>query len=411
MSDAGKDNFLRWLVWPTVAIFLFMVTLPGIWFGGSGLATRTQKTQVATSAGTSSLPDVAVVEPVINWPLFHGNAALTGYVDVKLPDKPEVLWRFKTKDKLPIKSSPIIADGRVYFGSFDDSLYALNVADGSIAWKAEAGATIEGTPCYANGIVYVGSLDTNVYAFDAKTGKPVWTFKTGDAVKGGPNVVNGKVLIGSYDSKLYSLDAKTGKLDWSFETSNYVYSTPSIWEGRTVFGGCDGLLHILNIADGKEEKSIEAGAYIAASAAIDGGVAYVGHHESEFLAFDLKKGEVIWRFPCPNGEAFMSSPALSKDFAVVGCEDKGLYCLSRTTGKAVWSYLARGKINSSPAIASDRVLMGDEKGRVYMLALKDGSVLWEYEIGAPVDTSPAISNTMFVFGANDGSVTAFGKKK
>jgi len=48
---------------------------------------------------------------------------------------------------------------------------------------------------------------------------------------------------------------------------------------------------------------------------------------------------------------------------------------------------------------------------VYMLALKDGSVLWEYEIGAPVDTSPAISNTMFVFGANDGSVTAFGKKK
>ncbi len=182
-------------------------------------------------------------------------------------------------------------------------------------------------------MVYVGSYDSKLYAFDAKKGTKVWEYKTGAEIKGGPNYVDGKIIVGSYDYNLYCIDAKSGVKKWAFETSNYIYGTPAIWDGKTVFGGCDGQLHCLNIADGTELKSVDIGAYIGASVAIDGGVAYVGHQQNEFVAGDLNKGEVLWRFPSPKDEPFNSSAALSKDFAVVGCDDKILHCLNRKDGK------------------------------------------------------------------------------
>jgi outer membrane protein assembly factor BamB len=352
------------------------------------------------------------------WPVFHGNSALTGYVDSYLPDNPNVLWKFNTSEKLPIKSSPVIGAGMVFVGSFDNSLYALNFKDGLPVWKVETGATIEGTPCYADGKVFVGSYDKFLYCFDARDkGKELWKFETGDTIKGGPNYISGppfsspKVIAGSYDNNLYCIDAQTGRKDWSFGTTNFINGTPALAGGKTVFGGCDGLLHVINLADGNEIKSIPAGAYIAASAAMDGDMAYVGHHENEFLAIDLQKGDVIWRFKSPSDQPFMSSPALTKDLVLVGCDDKMLHCLKRADGKPLWSFTAKGKITSSPVIAKDRVLFGDERGRVYLLALNDGAQIWTYEIGAPVDTTAAMANNVFIFGADDGSVTAFGKKE
>ncbi|HLX63520.1 MAG TPA: PQQ-binding-like beta-propeller repeat protein [Planctomycetota bacterium] len=353
--------------------------------------------------------------PVQDFPVFHGDAALTGYVDADLPDKPDVLWHRKISEGLPIKSSPVVGGGRVYVGSYDDNLYALNFKDGSVAWKGETGGSIDGSPCYAEGKVFVGSGDHFVYAFDAKDGKLLWKFETGDGIKGGTNYVDGKIIVGSYDNKLYCFDAKAAKVEkpeWSFETSNKINGTPAIANGKTVFGGCDAMLHVLSIKDGSElNKGIDAGAVVAASPALDSAMAFVGTHEGEFIAADLDKGSILWTFKSPKEMAFDSSPALSKDFAVVGCDDKLLHCLHRANGNEAWNFPAKGKISSSPVIAKDRIIVGDEKGRVYILDLKDGAEIWNYELGAPIDTSPAIANNVFIFGADDGSVTAFGKKE
>src|SRR5262249_53299813 len=71
--------------------------------------------------------------PSADWPLFRGNALQTGVSKAKLPDKLEVLWKFETKEA--IESTAAIANGVAYVGSFDEHLYAIELASGKEKWK------------------------------------------------------------------------------------------------------------------------------------------------------------------------------------------------------------------------------------------------------------------------------------
>ena len=53
----------------------------------------------------------------------------------------------------------------MYVGSYDADLYALNASTGALLWKYATGQYVYSSPAVANGVVYVGSFDNNLYAF------------------------------------------------------------------------------------------------------------------------------------------------------------------------------------------------------------------------------------------------------
>src|SRR2546425_7404746 len=148
-----------------------------------------------------------------DWTMFRGNPALTGVASGTLPDKPAQLWSFKTAG--PVKSSAAIVEGRVFIGSDDAKLYALNLAGGKKLWEFTADGPIESSPLVLNGKVYFGSASTNVFALEAATGKKLWSHGVEGEIKSSPNWVkspDGKafwILVGGYDNRLHCLDAAT----------------------------------------------------------------------------------------------------------------------------------------------------------------------------------------------------------
>jgi outer membrane protein assembly factor BamB len=46
-----------------------------------------------------------------------------------------------------------VANGVVYAGSFDGSLYALNAATGTKLWSFATGLPVDSSPAVANGVV------------------------------------------------------------------------------------------------------------------------------------------------------------------------------------------------------------------------------------------------------------------
>ena len=77
-------------------------------------------------------------------------------------------------------SSPVVANGPVYFGSGDGNLYALDAGTGALNWKFQTGDVVHASPAYADGVVYFGSWDSYFYAVDAKTGAEKWRFHGGE---------------------------------------------------------------------------------------------------------------------------------------------------------------------------------------------------------------------------------------
>ncbi|MBZ5694120.1 MAG: PQQ-dependent dehydrogenase, methanol/ethanol family [Acidobacteriia bacterium] len=79
------------------------------------------------------------------------------------------------------------------------------------------------------GKVYVGTLDARLVALDAKTGKVAWEVQTADknadySITGAPLIVKGKVIIGNGGGEfavrgyISAYDPETGKLIWRFYT-------------------------------------------------------------------------------------------------------------------------------------------------------------------------------------------------
>ncbi len=354
-----------------------------------------------------------------DWPMFRGNPALLGTSSNSLPQKPALLWKFKTG--APVKSSAVIANGKVFIGSDDMNIYALDFKTGKKLWAYKTAAAVEAPGMVADGKLFIGSTDGLFYALDANTGKLLWKYQTEGKILAAPNLVVGtsstssptnsqKILIGSYDFRLHCVDAATGQSNWVYETDNYINGSPAIADGKTVFGGCDGLLHVISVADGKKIKELDAGAYVAASVALADNRAYFGHYENEFLCIDLIDGKTLWRYK-NRDFPYMSSAAVTKDRVVVGGRDKLLHCLNRENGQKIWTFATQGKVDSSPVVAGDKVVVGSDDGRVYLVSLQSGKELWSYEIGRAVGSSPAVADGKIVIGSDDGYVYCFGEKK
>jgi outer membrane protein assembly factor BamB len=131
------------------------------------------------------------------------------------------IWSF-TEPSERVDSSPTVADGTVYVGSHDGTLYAVNAETGEREWKfTEPSGEIHSSPTVADGTVYIGmdkyietdtrdapERDGALYAVDTETGQKKWGFtEPHDLVRSSPVVVEGTVYFGSYDGNLYAVDA------------------------------------------------------------------------------------------------------------------------------------------------------------------------------------------------------------
>jgi outer membrane protein assembly factor BamB len=169
-----------------------------------------------------------------------------------------LLWKYDTGD-FADEASPTVAEGTVFAGSTDNSIYALDAFTGTLRWKYETGDWVWSSPAFVDGMLYVSSDDHYVYALNASTGQSKWSYGTGGIIDSSPAVADGKLYVGSYDGKVYCLNVSTGNLIWSYQ-AQVVRSSPSVAYGNVYIGSNNGKvyafgpLHDVAVVDGTMSK-------------------------------------------------------------------------------------------------------------------------------------------------------------
>jgi quinohemoprotein ethanol dehydrogenase len=138
------------------------------------------------------------------------------------------------------EATPLVADGVLYVSTSWSKVRAYDAATGKLLWaydpevpgdwavNACCDVVNRGVALW-EGKVFVGSLDGRLIALDAATGKELWDVNTIDRTKpytitGAPRVIKGKVLIGNGGAEfgvrgyVSAYDAETGALAWRFYT-------------------------------------------------------------------------------------------------------------------------------------------------------------------------------------------------
>jgi outer membrane protein assembly factor BamB len=73
-------------------------------------------------------------------------------------------WAFR--DRAPVsRGTPVVGGAVVYFTSRNGAVYAVALATGTLAWRAETGGPIDGSPALAGGLLFVTSTDGTISAF------------------------------------------------------------------------------------------------------------------------------------------------------------------------------------------------------------------------------------------------------
>ena len=121
---------------------------------------------------------------------------------------------------------------------------------------------------------------------------------------------------------------------------------------------------------------------------------------------DIVKGEKVWSYH-DRDFPYFSSPAVTADKVIFGGRDKRLHCVTKADGKPLWTFTAKGKVDSSPVVAGDQVVVGADDGRLYVLSLAEGKERWSYDLGQPLTASPAVAGGCIIIGCEDGKVYCF----
>ena len=373
-------------------------------------------------------PDVSV--------MFRGTPEHTGVASDRLFDgQGGVKWRFATRSA--VRSTPAVTATRLFIGSGDSTLYALDRATGRLVWKFAADGPVHASPAVAAGLVIAATLGGRIFAVSEAAGALRWSVTTGatlpqniapagawDFYASSPVITGQTIVIGSGDGQVYALDLMTGRERWRVKTGGRVRATPSIHDGVAIVGSFDGRVYAVDVATGKtrwvhrtvgDSLDLERQGYdrraIQSTAAIASGLVFFGSRDDGFYAVDVATGRQKWR--SSHGTSWVGgSPAVRDGRAYVGSSDGHfIHAVDVASGRELWRTPVGSNVLSSPVLAGDLVVVGTAstasgRGEILALESSSGAVRWRLPLGDAIWSSPVVVGNELFIGSDDGGVVA-----
>ncbi|MFT5443614.1 MAG: quinohemoprotein ethanol dehydrogenase [Myxococcota bacterium] len=278
-----------------------------------------------------------------NW-LVHGRtndeARHSPLADINTAniDQLGLAWSYAVGSKRGLEATPIVVDGVMYATGTWSTVFALDAKTGRELWRFDPAVprwkgrdaccdVVNRGVAVWKGRVYVGTIDGRLIALDAATGESIWQVQTTDpkmqyTITGAPRVVKDLVVIGNGGADLgvrgyfTAYDVATGEQRWRFYTvpsskegphehkelieAAKTWPTNALWEaggGGTVWDSMayDAALDLLYVGTGnssvyhQEHRSPGGGDNLFVSS---------------ILAVRPDTGELVWHYQTTPGESW-----------------------------------------------------------------------------------------------------------
>jgi quinohemoprotein ethanol dehydrogenase len=292
-----------------------------------------------------------------------------------------LVWSRELDTSRGLEATPLVYDGVLYTTGSWSIVYAIDARTGELRWTYDpqvprarvawfvcCDVVNRGVALY-RGKVYFGTLDGRLIALDAATGQPAWSVATVEpgkayAITGYPRIADGKVLIGNAGAEfgvrgyVTAYDAETGAQVWRTYTvpgdpalgfeSDAMKKAADTWSGQWWVAGGGGTVWEGSVYD-PELDYVYFGTgnatawYRALRAPAPSDNLYV----ASILAVRASTGEQVWHFqttPGDNWDFDATQPLMFADLTIAGRSRKVImqaskngffYVLDRATGEFI----------------------------------------------------------------------------
>ncbi len=302
--------------------------------------------------------------------------------------KLQLKWAFGFAGAASAMGQPILFNGKLFFGSQDGTVFAVDAKTGCTFWTFKSPSTVRtaitiGTVSNARHAAMFGDINANVYAIDARDGKLIWKIKVDDhpvaRITGAPKMSGSRLYVPvssveevsgggpkyeccKFRGSIVAMDVEAGKVAWkSYAIPDPPSPTRKNSEGTQLYGPSGAAIWSSPTLDLKK-RLVYAGT----------GNAYsdpVTRYSDAVIAFDMDTGAMKWAKPLADGDGW--------NFA----------CVNPNKANCPTSVGPDVDIGTSPILKNlpngKRILLvGQKSGLVHGIDPDaEGKILWQTRVG------------------------------
>lgn len=291
-------------------------------------------------------------------------------------------WAIGFPDASVAWAAPTVADGRLFVGSQNGTVYAIDARRGCVHWTFSAAGGVRTAVAVGAGLVYFADTAATAYALEAATGAVKWTRRVDEhplaRITGSPTLHDGRlyVPVSSYEEaqgadpqypcctfrgSVSALDAATGRVIWkTYTISDEPARRGTSTAGIPLWGPAGAAIWSAPTVDGERRRL-----YVAT------GNMYSGPSRpasNAVVALDLETGAIRWMRQVTPDDVYLT-----------GCRAGNPNCPEKV-GPDV-------DFGSPPMLARlaggrSLIVIGQKSGFAYAMDPgQDGRIVWQYRAG------------------------------
>lgn len=292
---------------------------------------------------------------------------------------------------------PAVEDDHIYAAARDGDVTAFDRKSGQVLWSVDLAelpanvdkrsARLSGGLVSRYGKLFLGSENGVVYALNEADGEVLWQTTVPGEVVASPAVEDGRVVVLTTSGRLIALDTDEGKQQWTLSEEQPPLtlrsaSAPVITNGAVLYGRADGKVGIAllsngqpvrqsKVADPRGATELDRMVDVDATPLIAGDELYAIAYNGQLMARKLMTGDEVWK----RKYSGYRDLAVTGNAIVLTDSRSHLFAVDRRNGLELWSNTQlENRSVTAPVIFGDYVVVGDVEGYLYWLDRTDGTI-------------------------------------
>lgn len=353
-----------------------------------------------------ALKDAAIDESSITG--LNSNPQRNFYYDRNIGDSIALKHTFDVKGSFGT-TTPAAGSNFLFVPDLAGRVYAFDLETGKKAGYVSEKGSVYSSPVIKNSslifpVVKAGGKYTDLFIYDLTRGKKIEEIEVEGTLKSEPIKTDDGVIYISEEGIIYKYNYN-GSQAWRYEHDEVVYSSPALWNDLVIFGDYKGRAAAIKASDGSLVYKVKTGGVFLGGFTVNGAKVYAGDADGKLYCLSAESGKTLWSYDTKYKiEAF---PAAAKGAVIIGNLHGDLYSLNAETGKEIWKTSTGGIINAAPAIFNDYIVQPDLNKKVYRIERETGKISKTLEYETRTRLTPILYNKFLILGIDNGRVLVY----
>jgi len=406
------------------------------------------KTAISTTVGAGLLGSSVQASPESqDWPqvrngphnsAYNANTGIKRGITRMLPGFDGIdltqIWEFTMSSNTFHR--PLVV-GDTAYAAGETQIHAIDIENGQEAWSFDLGTEIAGSPAIANERLFVGTHNEKLLAINTQTHEKEWEFQIRNPADQSaldynirpPIIASGGIVYIGAGQLLLAIDADTGDELWRFNIEGSPKTAPAVAENPRQADPmvliCSSLLdeetdrlYAVRKKDGSKLWEFDVTFANYSPPAILNNSVYLAHETEtggKLSSISINDGEEVWNFETENrisetpvvadGQVFFSSQSVASE-----SDDQTIYSLS-PSGERLWTREIKNFGYSPGIVAIDGEVLTYSGQHLYALNASSGDTSWSKKLSTSGDiqffTWVSVSQGLVFGRGEEGSVYAF----